>query len=116
MQWYLTVLKRYAVFSGRANRAEFWGYTAVNFIFSLIAAVLNRPTHGVLESLYALFVFIPSLAVQVRRLHDTNRSAWWLLLVLIPVIGSIILLILDLLPGTPEINRFGPPPPGKPLA
>jgi uncharacterized membrane protein YhaH (DUF805 family) len=114
MDWYLYVLKHYAVFSGRANRPQYWTFTLINVVVSLVFTMLNGLTHGVLAPLYSLFIVIPSLAVQVRRLHDINRSAWWLLIVLIPVIGSIILLIFSALPGTPGPNTYGPQPANRP--
>ena len=88
MNWYLEVLKKYAVFSGRARRKEYWFFVLFSAIVSIILTVLdvllgtyNEETQaGVLSSLYSLGVFIPSIAVTVRRLHDTDRSGWWILM------------------------------------
>jgi len=92
MKWYWKVLKTYAVFSGRAQRAEFWYF----LLFDLIVAfVLNMIDHaigdpGVLSLLYGLALVIPRLALFVRRLHDTNHSAWWILIPFLPLIGTIL--------------------------
>lgn len=120
MQWYLSVLRKYAVFTGRARRKEYWFFLLFNiiifFILSLIDNMLgtfNAQTGvGVLGSIYWLAILIPSIAVGIRRLHDTGRSGWWLLLVFIPVIGSLILLVLMLLNSQPGTNAYGANPKG----
>ncbi len=86
---YVGVLKKYAMFDGRAKRAEFWMYVLVSLI---IGYVINLLSHS-LSSLYSLAVFVPSIAVGARRLHDTDRSGWWQLIGLIPVLGTIVLII-----------------------
>src|SRR5437899_1593476 len=93
MHWYLEALKKYAVFSGRARRKEYWMFFLFNLIIGLVLGVIEGVAGGpgVLESLYGLAVLIPGIAVSVRRLHDTNRSGWWLLIGLIPLIGVIVL-------------------------
>ena len=85
MSWYLAVLKKYAVFSGRARRKEFWMFALFNFIFGAVAAILDNVLgiageqgYGVIYALYGLAVLIPNLAVQVRRLHDVGKSGWWI--------------------------------------
>ena len=118
MQWYLTVLKKYAVFSGRARRKEYWMFTLFNIIFSFVAAILDNVLgtgfgdfgYGIIYLLYSIFVIIPGLAVSVRRLHDTGRSGWWLLISLIPLIGWIWLLVLMVTDSTPGENQYGPNP------
>jgi uncharacterized membrane protein YhaH (DUF805 family) len=123
MNWYLEVLKKYAVFSGRARRMEFWMFVLFNFIvvfaFGVIDSLLYLVgivqdlagiTYNVLCGLYSLAVLIPGLAVSVRRLHDTNRSGWWYFINLIPVIGSIIFIIFAVQDGTPGSNQYGPNP------
>lgn len=116
MSWYLNVLKKYAVFSGRARRKEYWMFVLMNGVIGLVIAIIQQLLNlsnefgvGVLSSVYSLLVLIPGIAVTVRRLHDTNRSAWWLLLALIPLanIAVFIFLILD---SKDEGNRFGPSP------
>lgn len=112
MNWYLGVLKKYADFSGRARRKEFWMFALINFVvmivLSIVDGVIGMP---VLGAIYALGVLIPSIAVGARRMHDTGRSGWWLLLGLIPVIG-LVLIIFFVLDSTPGDNQYGPNPKG----
>ena len=120
MNWYLNVLKQYAVFKGRARRKEYWFFILFNLIASVVLTVIDFMTGfldpelgiGLLSGLYSLAVLIPSLAVTVRRLHDTDRSGWWLLLGLVPLLGAIVLLVFMLLDGTPGDNRHGASPKG----
>ena len=119
MNWYLTVLKKYAVFSGRARRKEYWMFVLFNMIFGIVAfgldymlgtAMGGEGTPGIFTILYYLAIFIPSLAVMVRRLHDIGKSGWWFFITLVPLVGSIwyfILLVTDSAPGE---NEFGPNP------
>ena len=101
MNGYIEAWKRYAQFSGRSSVAEFWQFFLVNGVISLVFAVFDILFEGVwkVEVIYGLLVFLPMLSVTVRRLRDTNRSAWWLLVVLIPAIGMVLLLILLALPS-----------------
>ena len=118
MEWYLKVLKNYAVFQGRARRKEYWMYTLFNVLVLIVLSILDRvlglasETYGIgpLYVLYALAVLIPGLAVGVRRLHDIDKSGWWMLIALIPLIGGIVLLVFSVLEGTSGSNRFGPDP------
>lgn len=117
MDWYLNALRNYLGFSGRARRKEYWMFTLVNIILAVVLAVLDhilklhmKGDQGVLSLLYSLFIFIPSWAVQFRRLHDTDRSAWWLLLLLIPFIGWLVLLLFYCQEGTRGANRYGNDP------
>ena len=118
MNWYLEVLKKYAVFSGRARRKEYWYFFLFNFIVSIVLAVVDSMTGsfdaeagiGLLGLVYALGVLIPGLAVSVRRLHDIGRSGWWLLIILLPLIGAIVLLVFMLLEGKSDTNQYGPNP------
>lgn len=117
MNWYIEVLKRYAVFSGRSRRMEYWMFSLINVLIVIGIAIVDNLLGfisasglGILGTLYALAVFIPSLAVAVRRLHDTDRSGWWLLIALIPLIGLIVLLVFFLLDSRPGENRFGANP------
>ncbi len=109
MNWYLDVLKKYAVFGGRARRKEYWLFVLVSafIVFALwfLEALVGGP--GVLGTFYGLAVLIPGLAVAVIRLHDTDRSGWWLLIVLVPLIGAIVLLVFMLLDGNPHENQYG---------
>jgi uncharacterized membrane protein YhaH (DUF805 family) len=110
-----TCFNKFATIQGRAARAEYWYF----FLFYLIAifasgvldAVLFRHhANGPLSTLAWLVLLLPWLAVAVRRLHDRDRSGWWLLLHFVPVVGQIVLIVWFCLPGTPGPNRFGPPP------
>ena len=120
MNWYFDVLKQYAVFQGRARRKAYWFFVLFNLIASAALTVIDFMTGsldrelgiGLLSGLYSLAVLIPSLAVTVRRLHDTDRSGWWLLIGLVPLIGAIVLLVFMLLDSTPGDNRHGANPKG----
>src|SRR3954462_4757789 len=118
MNWYLEALKKYAVFSGRARRTEYWMFILFNIIITVVLALIDILTGtfspqagvGLLGGLYALAVLIPSIAVTVRRLHDTGRSGWWILIGLVPVIGTIVLLIFMVQDSEPGTNQYGPNP------
>jgi Predicted membrane protein len=110
MKWYLGVLKKYAVFSGRARRKEHWYFLLFNFIVQLLLMVIDYSIGTFLVAIYCLAVAIPCIAVTVRRLHDTGRSGWWLLISLVPVIGGIALLIFSLQDSKPGENQYGPNP------
>ncbi|MEU8528772.1 MULTISPECIES: DUF805 domain-containing protein [Streptomyces] len=109
MNWYLDVLKKYAVFSGRARRKEYWMYFLLNMIVAavLLGIDLAAGTNGILYGLYLLGTLVPSLAVAVRRLHDTGRSGWMILVGIIPLVGGIILLVFLASEGKPENNAYG---------
>jgi uncharacterized membrane protein YhaH (DUF805 family) len=120
----LQAYRRYADFSGRANRSEFWLFQLF-FLLVLVGASITRAlvkaTAGeaiaallvtTVFGLFALASLVPSLSVSFRRLHDIDRSAWWILLGFIPLLGSLVLLVFHVLPGTPGPNRFGPQPHG----
>jgi uncharacterized membrane protein YhaH (DUF805 family) len=111
MQWYLAVLKNYVGFSGRARRTEYWMFVLFSFLASLVLAIVESiiGVSGVLTSLYSLAVFLPSLAVLVRRLHDTGRSGLWVLIGLVPLVGFIILLVF-LCQDSQGHNQHGPSP------
>jgi uncharacterized membrane protein YhaH (DUF805 family) len=118
MDWYLGALMKYAVFTGRARRREYWTYTALNIAIFIVlwlgidVSVLGAETTdaGVLSTIYSLVVIMPSVAVGVRRLHDTGRNALWFLLGLIPFVGGVGLIILLCLDSTPGSNKYGPNP------
>ncbi|MGL5236138.1 MAG: DUF805 domain-containing protein [Empedobacter falsenii] len=127
IDWYKKVVfENYANFSGRARRSEYWYFTLCNFIITLalyiliiLSIVISRDSenpgilfyliYGVL-SLYALATFIPSLAVIVRRLHDTGKSGWYYLIGLIPLVGAILILIALVTDSQPGSNQWGPNP------
>ena len=111
MNWYLGVLKKYVDFSGRARRTEFWMFTLFNIIISVVLGILDMFLgFGLLGGIYALAVFLPSLAVGVRRLHDTDRSGWWLLIGLIPIIGFIVLIVFFVQDSQAGDNEYGANP------
>lgn len=117
MNWYMQVLKKYAEFSGRARRSEYWYFTLFNIIASILLAIVDavfgtfsaEAGMGVLGGIYTLAVLIPSIAVSVRRLHDTGRSGWWILLAVLPI-ANLVLLVFMVLDSNPGENRFGPNP------
>ena len=118
MKWYLAALRNYAVFAGRARRKEYWFFYLFNvlifFLLILLDGVIGTAHHeggiGWLSGLYLLFIFVPTLAVTVRRLHDSNRTGWWLLIFLIPIIGLLVWLFMMVDEGTPGDNRCGSNP------
>lgn len=103
---------KYATFAGRAPRAEFWYFSLLQIIINIALNVLEAATGTgafiVISSLFSLAVLIPNLAVAARRLHDIDRSGWWLLIGLIPLIGWIVLIVWYCTKGTRGPNRFGP--------
>jgi uncharacterized membrane protein YhaH (DUF805 family) len=119
MNWYLDVLKnKYAMFNGRARRKEYWFFVLFNILASIALGIVDGITGtfnnemgvGLLGGIYWLAVLIPAIAVAVRRLHDTGRTGWWLLLCLIPVIGGLVLLIFMVFDSEPGDNQYGPNP------
>jgi uncharacterized membrane protein YhaH (DUF805 family) len=111
LHWYTDVIKQYAVFDGRAGRPEYWWFFLINTIISVILdLVIPGATGQVLGAIYALAVLLPSIGVGIRRLHDTNRTGWWLLVSLVPLVGWIWIIVLLALAGDEGPNRYGPPP------
>lgn len=111
MNYYIEVLKKYATFDGRARRKEYWMFVLFSFLIEVILYSLSAlwGIFTILLGIYILATFLPSLAVCMRRLHDIDKSGFWILLGLIPF-GGIVLLVFYCLDGTPEENRFGPNP------
>lgn len=113
MNEYIEVLKKYAIFSGRAPRKEYWMYILINIFVSILVGIVGGLIHfGSLFWLYSVAILIPSLAVGVRRLHDSGHSGWWMLIFLIPFIGTIVLVIFFVLDSQPGENVYGPNPKG----
>jgi uncharacterized membrane protein YhaH (DUF805 family) len=118
MKYYLEVLKKYATFSGRARRSEYWYFVLFNFIFMIVAIGLDNllgTTVSVLPYGYfyfalALAVLIPGLAVFVRRMHDIGKSGWWYFIAFIPLVGAIWLLVLCCTEGVSGDNEYGADP------
>ncbi|MBV7257692.1 DUF805 domain-containing protein [Pacificimonas sp. WHA3] len=119
MEWMLMPLKRYADFNGRSRRKEYWmfllGYIVVYVVLGLLTGGFGTDPNVVgsmLLLIFSLGLLIPSLAVGVRRLHDLDKSGWFLLIGIIPIIGSLILLYFFVQDGTPGPNKYGPNPKG----
>lgn len=118
MSWYIAVLKKYLVFNGRARRKEYWMFVLINSIIGVILSFIDQVTGtvnlesglGVLGSIYTLAVLLPSLAVAVRRLHDTGRSGWWLFILFLPIIGVLVLLFFFLSDSESAANAYGDNP------
>ena len=123
MNWYVEALRKYAVFSGRARRKEYWFFLLFNVLIliglGLLQAVIGAADSvggtGLLTGLYSLAMLLPSISVGVRRLHDIGRSGWWLLIGILPVIGSIVLLVFAVLDSQVGENQYGPNPKGVTL-
>lgn len=125
MHWYMEVMRKYAVFRGRARRKEYWMFQLTNMLVIIILAfslalVIPSAIHQnrsplllfvVLIVAYILAAAVPSVAVSVRRLHDTNLSGWWVLLGMVPL-GGIVLLVMHVLDSVPGPNLYGPNPKG----
>jgi uncharacterized membrane protein YhaH (DUF805 family) len=120
MKWYLNVLSNYTNFTGRARRSEFWFFVLFNFLFAIVAMILDNilgttfklgygqiMPYGYLYLIYTLAVFIPGLAVAVRRLHDVGKSGWMYLIILIPIAGPIWFLILMFSDSQQGANKWG---------
>ena len=120
MQWFIYCLKNYAKFDGRAGRPEYWFYALFNtlifFILQFLSSMLGLQyamneliTVYPLASIWQVVTFVPSLAVGVRRMHDINRSGFWLLFLLLPLIGWLLIMIFALLKGNDDDNDYGSP-------
>jgi uncharacterized membrane protein YhaH (DUF805 family) len=111
-----TCLSKYVVFSGRARRSEYWYFALFNFLVGIVTSVLDailgtgydNSTGGLVNTVGSLALLLPSLAVGVRRLHDTDRSGWWILIVLVPVVGAIVLIVFMVQDSKPGTNQYGP--------
>lgn len=113
MNWYVSVLRNYVGFSGRARRTEFWMFILINFIIGAVLRLVGIYFNTTVPAfLYGVAVLLPTLAVGVRRLHDTGNPGAWLLICLIPIIGPIVFIIFAAWPGTVGANEFGPDPKG----
>jgi uncharacterized membrane protein YhaH (DUF805 family) len=126
-----SVLAQYVGFTGRARRSEYWWWALFTVLVGLAAAILDsvlgttfgpdnspawRGSTGVIGSIVNLALLLPTLAVAVRRLHDTDRSGWWLLIGLVPIVGAIVLLVFFVMDSTAGTNRFGANPKERPLS
>jgi uncharacterized membrane protein YhaH (DUF805 family) len=116
IDWYVYVLTNYAQFEGRASRAEFWYFALASMLINLGLRAFEYVALGshLLVILYGFALVVPNIAVATRRLHDSDRSGWWQLLALVPVIGWIVLIVFLALEGQPNENRFGAIPKATP--
>ncbi len=119
MNWYLDAWKNYANFQGRARRKAFWMFALFNIIAIVVLTSVEGfiglrgdGSYGILSGLYSLAVILPAIALAVRRLHDTGRSGWWILIGLIPLVGPIVLLVFYVQDSQPGANQYGPNPKG----
>jgi uncharacterized membrane protein YhaH (DUF805 family) len=118
MNWWLSAMKKYVDFSGRARRTEYWMFYLFNIIFAIVAIVLDYILgtaskdlgYGIFYGLFGLAIILPSWAVLVRRLHDVGKSGWWMFISLIPLIGSIWLFVLTVTDSQPGNNEYGANP------
>ena len=118
MFWYLEVLKKYAVFAGRARRREYWFFALINGVISILLSLIDSSFGsfdadeglGALSGIYTIAVLLPGVSVGVRRLHDTGKSGWWMLICLVPIAGAIALLVFLVKDGEPGENEYGPDP------
>ena len=120
MKWFIKCFRQYFDFKGRARRKEYWMFTLFCVIFQIIVIELAARGIGMLigsyyfyvalSTLFAILIFIPSLSVEVRRLHDIGCSGWWMLLLLLPIIGWIALFVLSVLDSQKGQNKWGANP------
>lgn len=112
MNGYLNTFRKYAVFSGRARRREYWTFIIVNMLIVLLLSRIDQAlgSHNALGVIFGLVAFLPALAVAVRRLHDTDRSGWWLLFGLLPLVGALVLLFFKTRNGDAGSNQYGADP------
>lgn len=118
MNWWITCMKKYADFSGRARRTEYWMFVLFNTIFAIVAAVLDNVLGlasedtfgGIMYGLFSLAIILPTWAVTVRRLHDVGKSGWSILISLIPLIGGIWFFVLTVTDSQPSENEYGANP------
>ncbi len=117
MNWYIDAWKNYVNFQGRARRKAYWMFALFNIIAIIALGVIEgaiglsgQSGYGILTGLYSLAIILPGLAVAVRRLHDTGRSGWWILIGLVPLVGPIVLLVFFVQDSQPGSNQYGPNP------
>jgi uncharacterized membrane protein YhaH (DUF805 family) len=118
MNWYIGAVKKYSVFTGRARRKEYWYFTLFNIVIIIPLTLIdmmtgtfsNEANMGLFSGVFILAILIPSIAVSIRRLHDTNRTGWWMLISFIPILGPIVLLIFLVQDSQIGENRYGPNP------
>lgn len=115
MSWFLLALRKYATFKGRSRRSEYWYFVLFYLLILIVLSVLDvvlgsfSEEHGVglLSGVFSLAMFVPTLSVTCRRLHDTGRSGWWQLIAFIPLIGAIVLIVFLTRDSHPDVNDYG---------
>lgn len=120
MSWFLLAFRNYATFSGRSRRKEYWFYLLIYFLIFVALSFFDGAAGlfdfeagiGLMSGIFSVAALLPSLAVTVRRLHDIDRSGWWILISLIPLLGVLVLMVMLVKDGVPGDNRFGPNPKG----
>ncbi|WP_158973470.1 DUF805 domain-containing protein [Cellulophaga sp. L1A9] len=117
MKWYLDALKKYAQFDGRSRRQEYWMFRLFSILFMFASLIIDGIISYLADfplflvtTLYCLAIIIPSIAITIRRLHDTNNSGWMIFVALIPFVGGIWLLVLEVTEGTHGTNNYGEDP------
>ncbi len=118
MDWYIKALKNWKDFAGRSRRKEYWFFILINAIISIGLSIVDQiigtanaeSGFGVLGTVYALVILVPAIAVTIRRLHDTNKSGWWILIIFIPIIGPLVLLYFMIIDSDEGDNQYGPNP------
>ena len=117
MNWYLDAWKNYINFQGRARRKAYWMFVLFNLIALVVLSFIESAIglsgqngYGILTGLYTLAIILPLIALAVRRLHDTGRSGWWILIGLVPLIGPIVLIVFYVTDSQPGTNEYGPNP------
>ena len=117
MNWYLDAWKNYVNFQGRARRKAYWMFVLFNLIALVVLSFIEGAIglsgengYGILTGLYTLAMILPLIALAVRRLHDTGRSGWWILIGLVPLIGPIVLIVFYVTDSQPGTNEYGPNP------
>ena len=118
MEWATLPLKRYAEFTGRSRRKEYWMFVLLNIAVWVVASIIDGIlgmssmfyVYGPVTVLAFLALLIPGIAVSIRRLHDTGRSGWWLLLAFVPIVGGLILLVFMVIEGQRGPNEYGADP------
>lgn len=116
MNYYSICLSKFADFSGRARRREYWTFALVNCLIAVLLLILglafgeDSPASNIMVTIFYLIMLVPNLSVSVRRLHDIGKSGWYMFLSLIPLIGGLILLIWSLMDSEPGENQYGKNP------
>jgi uncharacterized membrane protein YhaH (DUF805 family) len=110
MHWITLALKRSFEISGRSRRREYWGFHLLWMVALMLVYFMTASSSKTLVGVAVLIGFVPALTVTIRRLHDINRSGWWILVTFVPAIGGLILLVFSLLPGTQGMNDYGDEP------